>query len=86
MACAGRGVGLDVVNTFFVGQWRLRVYLEKGSKFIIRLPLTLAIIQALMVGVGDEKYAIPLSNIKIITAINRADITKVRKSKECGAL
>jgi two-component system chemotaxis sensor kinase CheA len=49
----------------------------KGSKFIIRLPLTLAIIQALMVNLGEEKYAIPLNVIRDITTINASTIRNV---------
>lgn len=77
---SGRGVGLDVVKTkieSLSGTVEVDSVMGKGSKFIIRLPLTLAIIQALMVEIGSEKYAIPLSNIKIITAIKRSDITRV---------
>lgn len=77
---SGRGVGLDVVKTkieSLSGSVEVESVMGQGSKFIIRLPLTLAIIQALMVEIGKEKYAIPLSNIKIITAIKRSDITRV---------
>ncbi len=49
----------------------------KGSKFIIRLPLTLAIIQALMVTIGKEKYAIPLNVIRDITTIDSETIRNV---------
>ena len=63
---SGRGVGLDVVKTKIEalgGVVEVETELGKGSKFIIRLPLTLAIIQALLVMVGNEKYAIPLNSI-----------------------
>ena len=53
----------------------------EGSTFTIQLPLTLAIIQALMVRVGSEKYAIPLGNINGIEDIPREDICLVQ-SKE----
>ena len=53
----------------------------KGSTFTIRLPLTLAIIQALMVEVGTEKYAIPLGSIQIIEDINASDIKYVQGNK-----
>ena len=46
----------------------------RGSKFTIRIPLTLAIIQALMVRIGDEKYAIPLGSIKEIESVKPGDI------------
>ena len=50
-------------------------------RFTIRLPLTLAIIQALMVEVGTEKYAIPLGSIQIIEDINASDIKYVQGNK-----
>ena len=70
---SGRGVGLDVVKTKIEslnGVVEVETTSGKGSKFLIRLPLTLAIIQALMVTVGTEKYAIPLNVIRDITTIN----------------
>ncbi len=77
---SGRGVGLDVVKTKIEalgGIVELETQINMGSRFIIRLPLTLAIIQALLVMVGHEKYAIPLNNIKEITNIDRNDIRNV---------
>ena len=78
---SGRGVGLDVVKTKIEGlggDIEVRTALGEGSTFIIRLPLTLAIIQALMVTLGDEKYAIPLSTIQTIEDISMDDIKYVR--------
>lgn len=78
---SGRGVGLDVVKTKIEGLGggiEVRTALGEGSTFIIRLPLTLAIIQALMVTLGDEKYAIPLSAIQTIEDIPVGDIKFVR--------
>ncbi len=77
---SGRGVGLDVVKTKIEslgGVVEIETEKNVGSKFIIRLPLTLAIIQALLVIVGEEKYAIPLNNIKEITNIERDQIRVV---------
>ncbi|CAH2214001.1 chemotaxis protein CheA [Tepidibacter aestuarii] len=77
---SGRGVGLDVVKTKIEalgGIVELETQINIGTRFIIRLPLTLAIIQALLVMVGSEKYAIPLNNIKEITNINKKDIRNV---------
>ncbi|EHL17266.1 hypothetical protein HMPREF9630_00433 [Peptoanaerobacter stomatis] len=77
---SGRGVGLDVVKTkieSLSGTVEVRTEKDKGSAFIIRLPLTLAIIQALLVIVGNEKYAIPLNNIKEITNIDTIDIRNI---------
>ncbi|QNU68408.1 chemotaxis protein CheA [Ruminiclostridium herbifermentans] len=63
---SGRGVGLDVVKTKIEqvgGTVEVESQKDKGSRFIIKLPLTLAIYQALLVNVGNEKYFIPLGSI-----------------------
>ena len=81
---SGRGVGLDVVKTKIEGlggNIEVRTELGVGSTFIIRLPLTLAIIQSLMVVVGGEKYAIPLSAITTIEDIAKTDIKHVREKE-----
>lgn len=81
---SGRGVGLDVVKTKIEslgGSIEARTVKGEGSTFIIQLPLTLAIIQALMVEVGNEKYAIPLGNIDTIEEISDDEI-KLVQSKE----
>lgn len=78
---SGRGVGLDVVKSKIEainGTVEVVSNLGQGSKFIIRLPLTLAIIQALMVNLSQEKFAIPLNNIKEITTIETDKITMVQ--------
>lgn len=77
---SGRGVGLDVVKTKIEslnGIVEVENAKGKGSKFIIRLPLTLAIIQALLVTVGEEKYAIPLNVIRDINTIDASTIRNV---------
>ena len=53
----------------------------EGSSFIVRLPLTLAIIQALMVKLGNEKYAIPLGSIQTIEDIPFEDIKQVQSKQ-----
>lgn len=81
---SGRGVGLDVVKTKIEalgGTIELHSETGKGNKSIIRLPLTLAIIQALLVKIGNEKYAIPLSNIREINDIRPTDIQMVRNKE-----
>ncbi|MSS62990.1 chemotaxis protein CheA [Velocimicrobium porci] len=78
---SGRGVGLDVVKTNVEklgGDIECKTVLGEGSTFIIRLPLTLAIIQALMVELGDEKYAIPLGSIETIEDVPLSDIKYVQ--------
>lgn len=81
---SGRGVGLDVVKTKIEalgGDIDVDTKLGEGSCFRIRLPLTLAIIQALMVELGNEKYAISLETIQTIEDISINDIKYVQ-SKE----
>lgn len=63
-ALSGRGVGLDVVKRtidHLRGTIELRSQPGKGAEFCLSLPLTLAIIDGLMVGVGDDRYILPLS-------------------------
>lgn len=77
---SGRGVGMDVVKTKIEslgGNVEIETERNAGSKFIIRLPLTLAILQALLVKVEEEKYAVPLNNIKEINDIRVEDIREV---------
>lgn len=81
---SGRGVGLDVVKTKIEalgGNVEIETQQNTGSSFVIRLPLTLAIIQALLVVIGNEKYAIPLNNIKEITDINKNNIRYIEKKE-----
>ncbi len=81
---SGRGVGLDVVKSkieALSGEVDVKTRLGEGTTFTIRLPLTLAIIQALMVVVGGEKYAIALSGITTIENIEPKDVKTVQ-SKE----
>ncbi|MBP3784157.1 MAG: chemotaxis protein CheA [Butyrivibrio sp.] len=81
---SGRGVGLDVVKSkveSLSGEVTVRTKLGEGSTWVIRLPLTLAIIQALMVIIGEEKYAIPLDSIQSIEDVSPADI-KFVENKE----
>ena len=79
---SGRGVGLDVVKNKIEGlggDIECRSVLGEGSNFIIRLPLTLAIIQALMVELGTEKYAIPLGSIQTIEDVQMEEIKLVQQ-------
>ncbi len=78
---SGRGVGLDVVKTKIEalgGDVEAKTTQGQGSSFTIRLPLTLAIIQALMVELGTEKYAIPLGSIQTIEDVPFKDIKYVQ--------
>ena len=77
---SGRGVGLDVVKNKIEGlggDVEVVTKLGEGTTFIVRLPLTLAIIQALMVEVSGEKYALPLNSIVTVEEILPEDIRYV---------
>lgn len=81
---SGRGVGLDVVKSkieALSGEVEVKSKLGEGSTWTIRLPLTLAIIQALMVVVGGEKYAISLGTIQTIEDIVPEDIRLVQNKE-----
>ena len=81
---SGRGVGLDVVRSkieALSGEVEVKSKLGEGSSWIIRLPLTLAIIQALMVDIGNEKYAISLGSIQTIEDITPDDVKLVQASE-----
>jgi two-component system chemotaxis sensor kinase CheA len=81
---SGRGVGMDVVKTK-ISQLGGTVEVESeeghGSSFIIKLPVTLSIIQALLVKIGTETFAISLSFIDKVVKINTANI-KTTNGKE----
>jgi chemosensory pili system protein ChpA (sensor histidine kinase/response regulator) len=74
---SGRGVGMDVVNSE-VKQLGGSLHIDstpgKGTLFTIRLPFTLAINHALLVNVGEETYAIPLSSIEGIVRMRREEL------------
>ena len=78
---SGRGVGLDVVKSNIEqlgGDVEVRTKLGEGTTFTVRLPLTLAIIQPLMVEIRDEKYAIALGSIANIENIPVSEIKYVQ--------
>lgn len=80
---SGRGVGLDVVRTN-VRKLKGSVDLEsspgKGTTFIITIPLTVAIMTAMMVGVGPEIYAVPLDSIVEIVRPRPEEMGTIRSS------
>lgn len=81
---SGRGVGMDAVKTKIEslgGTVEVETKLNQGSRFKIKLPLTLAIIQALLVAVGPEKYAIPLGSIDSTINIQQSDIKTVQNQE-----
>ena len=77
---SGRGVGMDVVKTNIQklnGSVEIRSEPGKGSVFIISLPLTLAILPVLLVLLGDQPFALPLSMVREILPIDRDRIQEV---------
>lgn len=76
---SGRGVGMDVVSTQLARiNGRIEIKTEKGvgTKFVIRLPLTLAIAQALIVKVKDQEMAVPMSLVEETTRFSARDIQR----------
>lgn len=81
---SGRGVGMDAVKNKIEslgGMVDVETKVNEGSKFKIRLPLTLAIIQALLVKVSEEIYAIPLGSIDSTINIMTSDIKTVQNKE-----
>jgi two-component system chemotaxis sensor kinase CheA len=78
---SGRGVGMDAVKnkiTSLGGVINISTEPGQGTKFIIQLPLTLAIIQTLMIQLGEEVYAIPTSFVDQTISVNSKDIKILR--------
>lgn len=81
---SGRGVGLDVVKskiTSLGGHVSVTSKLGAGTKFSIQLPLTLSIIAAMLIKLGSEKYAFPLSSIVETGSIKKSSIRTVHGSQ-----
>jgi two-component system chemotaxis sensor kinase CheA len=78
---SGRGVGMDVVREFIVeklkGSLDVQSELGKGTTFRLTIPLTLAIIRALMIRVGDAVFAMPTASIEETLRIDPSEIIKV---------
>lgn len=77
---SGRGVGMDIVANNIKamnGVIDFRTKVGEGTTFILKLPITLAIFQAIVVRVGDEKYAISLVNITEIIRIKKSSVSRV---------
>lgn len=81
---SGRGVGMDVVRTnikTLKGSINISSEVGKGTRFILSLPLTLAIIDALMINVAGEMFAIPLDAVSETTKIEASRLTDVKGRK-----
>jgi two-component system chemotaxis sensor kinase CheA len=78
---SGRGVGMDVVKSTIEslkGTISLETKKEKGTKISISLPLTLAIIEALLITVNEHVYAIPIANIDTTQRISDGELKVVQ--------
>jgi two-component system, chemotaxis family, sensor kinase CheA len=78
---SGRGVGVDVVMTrvrALGGTLEVRTELGRGTTFVIRVPLTLAIVRALLTQAGGERYAVPLAYVAETVEFDRRAVTAVR--------
>lgn len=76
---SGRGVGMDAVQSKILslgGTIELRSQVDVGTTFTIRLPLTLSIIDALMVKVAEDTFAIPLDVVERVVRIKEEEIVK----------
>ncbi len=81
---SGRGVGMDVVRTNIEkigGSIELRSVEGKGTKFIIKIPLTLAIVSALIVEAGGEKFAIPQLGVRELVMANQTGQHRIETIK-----
>jgi two-component system, chemotaxis family, sensor kinase CheA len=79
-AISGRGVGMDVVKTVLEklkGSVSIRTTAGKGTTFYLKVPLTLAIIKALLFRVGDRLYAVPLASVVEITRTTQGALHRV---------
>lgn len=79
---SGRGIGMDVVKGVLdrlKGTISVRTSPGQGSTFYLRVPLTLAIINALLFRVDERMYAVPLSSVVEITRASRSDVHRVEK-------
>ncbi len=77
---SGRGVGMDVVKTNITklnGIIAVESGVGKGTRFVLKLPLTLAIIQGLLVSVGNETFAIPLNSVLEVVHTSKSDVSTV---------
>jgi two-component system, chemotaxis family, sensor kinase CheA len=79
-AVSGRGVGMDVVRTVLErlkGSVTIQSIPGKGTTFLLKVPLTLAIIKALMFRVADRLFAVPLASVLEITRAGEHDVHRV---------
>ena len=84
---SGRGVGMDAVRQTIVARLKGTIDVQstpgQGSAFVLKLPLTLAIIQVIIARAGGETFAIPLDVVKRVLAIEPGDIALIGDREVC---
>jgi two-component system chemotaxis sensor kinase CheA len=84
---SGRGVGMDIVRQIIVSRLKGTIDVEsmpgRGSTFVMKLPLTLAIIQVIIARAGGETFAIPLDVVKRVLAIDPREIELIGDREVC---
>jgi two-component system chemotaxis sensor kinase CheA len=81
---SGRGVGMDIVRTNVErvgGTVEVQTTVGAGTRFVLRLPLTLAIVHALLVRVGAGVYAIPLSSVTETLRVPASDVQRLQRQE-----
>jgi chemotaxis protein histidine kinase CheA len=81
---SGRGVGMDIVRTNVErlgGSVEIHTTLGRGTRFVLRLPLTLAIVQALLVRVAGDVYALPLSSVTETLRVRLREIQRMHRQE-----
>ena len=82
---SGRGVGMDVVNSEIKqlgGSLDIDTVSGKGSRFTVRLPLTLSVNKALQVSVGEDTYMVPLSSVEGVVRVSHEELESFYSSKD----
>jgi two-component system chemotaxis sensor kinase CheA len=77
---SGRGVGMDIVKTkveSLGGTVKVETKIGEGTKTILKLPPTIAIVQALIIKVGEERYAISITNVVESEYVTSSDIKTI---------
>jgi chemosensory pili system protein ChpA (sensor histidine kinase/response regulator) len=82
---SGRGVGMDVVNSEIKqlgGSLQIDTVQGQGSRFTVRLPLTLSVNKALLVNVGEDIYTVPLSSVEGVVRVSHEELEGFYSSKD----
>ncbi|KMY54254.1 histidine kinase [Bacillus sp. FJAT-27231] len=85
---SGRGVGMDIVRSHIEklnGMIDIETEVGQGTTFIIKLPLTLAIIRSLLVQMGEKQFAVPLANVQEIIRLDKDKIQTIQ-NREVGVV